>query len=163
MKKKYVSLIIVFCICVCSFVSYSVDVLAMGEYETSEIENDINYSGVTNNNLLVGYATIPRGIYLASGNSSISKQSSYQIGASGITNAAVRCDVSITTIVERYNMETDRWAFITSWTASKENAFSAAISKSLVVDSGYYYRVRSLHYAATDASSSYTNALYVGN
>ena len=160
MKKKIIALIGVFSICVSSLLGYCTDVLAVDSVATHE--SNVSTSYLVESSELVGYAVIPRGIYLASGSSSISKQSSYQIGASGITNAAVRCDVSITTIVERYNLETDRWGFITSWTVEKENAFTAAISKSLIVDSGYYYRVRSLHYAGTDSSSSYTNALYVG-
>ena len=58
-------------------------------------------------------------------------------------------------------MEKDAWQFITSWNQTNESAFTAAISKKLIVDSGYYYRVRCLHTAGTDSSSSWTNALYV--
>lgn len=163
MQKRIMRLLAIFCLCTIVFINYDLNVLATEDSKVIGTEENIDYSYFVQLNPVYGYANVTRGVYLLSGDSGITKINSYTIGAGGDTVAAVRCDVSITSIVERYNMETDRWAFITSWTASKENAFSAAISKSLVVDSGYYYRVRSLHYAGTDASSSWTNALYVGN
>ena len=159
MKKKGLALFVAMAIAFWGFQGASMCVLAE---ETIAAEGeDLDFSYFTEENSLVGYASVPRGVYLASGDSHISKISSYKIGVGGITNAAVRCDVSVTLIVERYNMQKDVWQSITSWQQENENAFSAAISKSLIVDCGYYYRVRCLHYAETDSSSSYTNALYV--
>lgn len=127
-------------------------------------EEEISKTYFTEKNSLFGYTDLQtRGVYLVSGDAAISKISSYKVGVSGETTAAVRCKVSVTVILERYNMETDKWLFINSWTQTNENAFTAGVSKSVIVDSGYYYRVRCSHYAATDASSSCTNALYVGN
>lgn len=161
MKRKILALALVWMIGIVAFSGSELLVLAE---EAEIVEADLDYSYFTADNSLFGYINAQtRGVYLASGDSSISKISSYKIGAAGDTTAAIRCDVSLTVIVERYNMETDRWGFITSWTTEKEDALYVAISKSLVVDSGYYYRVRCLHYAGTDASSSCTNALYVGN
>ena len=158
MKKKAIGLIlalIVFCIG-----STRMEMVACAEEITPA--NDLDYSYFTADNALFGYITAQtRGVYLANGDSSISKINSYTNGEAGNTNAAIRCKVSVSVIVERYNMDLDSWLFVTSWTKTNENAFTAGISKSLVVDSGYYYRVRSLHYAGSDASSSYTNALYV--
>lgn len=37
------------------------------------------------------------------------------------------------------------------------------ISKSVTAASGYYYRVRSHHYASTDSATSYSSALWIGN
>lgn len=163
MKKKLTALLIMLCICVVTFYNFNLEALAENGSRATGYEEELDYSYFMQDSVLYGYANISRGVYLASGDSGISKINSYTIGATGKTNATLKCDVSVTTIVERYNMETDRWAFITSWTKENTNAFTAIISKSLVVDSGYYYRVRSLHYAGTDASSSWTNALYVGN
>lgn len=121
-------------------------------------ENDIDISYLLTDNALVGYAeNMTWGIYLVDGNSIINKMSSTKIGAGGITNASRKCEVSITSIVERQT--STGWARVTSWTQTNEYAFSAAISKSLTVGTGYYYRVRSTHYAETDVSSSYTDAL----
>jgi len=156
MKRKLLAFVLAWLVGIATFSGLKLPVMA------EELEEDLDYSYFTADNALFGYiAAQTRGVYLASGDSAISKISSYKIGAAGETTAATRCDVSLTVIVERYNMEADMWGFITSWTAEKEDALYVAISKSLVVDSGYYYRVRSLHYAGSDASSSYTNALYV--
>lgn len=161
MRKRILSFVIILSLCCVSLFSQSLCVSAEEPKLEVGTEGTIDYSYFTQLNSLFGYANIPRGVYLLKGNSAITKISSYQIGAGGITNAAVRCNVAIITIVERYNMQTDGWQFITSWTQENSNALSAAISKTLVVDSGYYYRVRCLHYAGTDSSSSWTNALYV--
>lgn len=161
MKKRIVSLIIALLM---TFVGVSsMEMIVLAE-ETDSAAEDIDFSYFTDVNSLVGYMDMQtRGVYLASGNSYISKISSYQIGASGITNAAIKCEVSVSVIVEKYNLERDSWGFVTSWKQTNANAFTAAISKSLIVDSGYFYRVRCLHSASSDSSSSYTNALYVGN
>ena len=163
MKRKIISLIIIMSISMVAFWSQGFDVFAEENVIPIGDEEDIDISYFTPLNSVYGYANTGRGVYLATGSSSISKISSYQIGVGGITNAAIRCDVSVSVIVEKYNLERDIWGFVTSWRVTNENAFTAAISKSLIVDSGYYYRVRCLHYAGSDASSSYTNALYVGN
>lgn len=123
-----------------------------------EMEENIDFSYLLTEDALVGYAeNQTRGIYLAEGSSIINKISSTKIGAGGITNAAIKCEVSITSIVERQT--STGWAWVTSWTQTNPYAFSAAISKSYVVGTGYNYRVRSLHYAGTDGSSSCTDAL----
>lgn len=123
-----------------------------------DIVEDIDFSYLLTEETLVGYTEMQtRGIYLMDGNSFINKISSTKIGVGGITNAEVKCQVSVTSIVERQT--STGWAWVTSWTQTNQNAFSAAISKSYIVGTGYNYRVRSLHYAATDGSSSCTNAL----
>ena len=156
------SVFIILCVCMVTFWNNNMIVFAQENTPTVGTEEDIDYSYFLQLPILRGYANTSRGVYLATGDSAITKINWYTIGAGGNTNAAKRCNVAITCIVERYNIDTDRWGFITSWTAEKENAITVAISKSLVVDSGYYYRVRSLHSAETDTSASYTNALYVG-
>lgn len=123
-----------------------------------EMGEDIDFSYLLTDETLVGYATLAnRGIYLAEGNSYINKNSSTKIGAGGTTNAAVKCRVGITCVVERQT--TTGWARVTSWNQENDSAFMAIISKVLTVGTGYYYRVRSTHYASSDVSSSCTNAL----
>lgn len=132
------------------------------EVNARELGENIEFSYLLTEDALIGHmGNQTRGIYLAEGDSIINKISSNKIGAGGMTSAAVRCEVSITSIVERQT--STGWARVTSWTQTNENAFSAMISKSLTVGTGYYYRVRSSHYAATDVSSSGTGALWMGN
>ena len=128
------------------------------ESNAEEVGESISYSELMTENALVGYAeNIARGVYLAEGFSIINKISTTKIGAGGTTNAAVKCKVSTNAIVER--LVSGSWARVTSWTTTVESGYSASVSKSLTVTTGYYYRVRCIHYASTDRSSSYTNAL----
>lgn len=109
----------------------------------------------------IGYITVqPRGVYLQSGYSQICKVGSGKIAVGGTTSAQkVVSEVSINVNVER--KVNGSWEHYTSWTATKYNAVAVTSSKTLTVPKGYSYRVRSVHYANSDVSSSYTNGLYV--
>ena len=102
----------------------------------------------------------PRGYYLAEGTSAITKTGTYTINATGVTTAARKCNVSVMVTVQQFRNDT--WYYYTSWQTSNENAFTAAISKTIYVDLGYFYRVVSTHGAETDGSSSFTNAIWMG-
>ena len=133
-----------------------------GSFETqAEDEGEvIDHSYLLTDEALIGYAEAQTwGVYLLSGYSSINKISTNTIGAGGATSAAKLCKVSVTSIVERKT--STGWARVTSWTQTNENAFSAMVSRSLTVGTGYYYRVRSSHYAASDVSSSMTSSLWM--
>lgn len=131
--------------------------------QAEELEEDISFSELLTENALVGVMQMQsRGVYLAEGNSIINKISTSKIGGGGSTIAAVKCKVSITSIVERSSSGTS-WARVTSWTSTTASGYSASISKSLTITKGYYYRVRSSHYAGSDGSSSCTDALWMSN
>ena len=132
------------------------------EAKAEDTGEDVDLSYLLTDDAMIGYSeNMARGVYLAEGYSIINKISSTKIGAGGVTNAAVKCKVSITTILERQT--TTGWARVTSWTQTNEDAYSAMISKSIIVSTGYWYRVRSLHYASSDGSSSGAGALWMGN
>lgn len=154
MKKKMVVLLLVL-----SFLATGLlmeDKKVYAEERTSSTEVDL--SEIWTEDALVGYATNQtRGVYLAEGVSIINDAGGGKIGCGGITSAAKRCKVSCTSIVER--KIDGSWKRVTSWTDTKENSFSASVSECLYVTSGYYYRVRSSHYASTDSCSSYTEGL----
>ena len=109
----------------------------------------------------IGYITVqPRGVYLQSGFSKISKPGDGKITAGGNTSAQkVVSEVSINVNVER-KVNGD-WEHYTSWTSTKKNAIAVTSYKTLTVPKGYYYRVRSAHYANSDVSSSATGGLYI--
>lgn len=132
------------------------------EVQAEDMEEELDYSYLLTDDALIGYGeAVTRGVYYSDGCSIINKISTTKIGAGGATNANVLCKVSVTSIVER---QTDTgWARVASWTQTNKSAYSAMISKSLTVATGYWYRVRSVHYAATDTSSSCTSALWMGN
>lgn len=156
MKKKLTALLMAAAICI------SGSLCEMKNVHAEETGEPIDYSYLMTEDALIGYAAMQtKGVYLAEGFSIINEMASNKIGAGGITNAAMRCEVSVTSIVERKTSY--GWERVTSWTQTNENAFSAMVSRSLVVGTGYYYRVRSAHYAATDVSSSFTASLWMGN
>lgn len=141
-------------VALCATCVMSVDFKSNAE----DVGEDISFSELMTEDALVGYAIpITRGVYLADGHSIINKISSIKIGAGGVTNAAIKCRVSINTIVER--LDGDDWVRQASWSNTVENGYTAMVSKSLVVPTGHYYRVRCIHYASSDRSSSYTSSL----
>jgi hypothetical protein len=156
MNKRIFSMFVALLICITSMMSWHICVKAEGESE------DIEFSELMTEDALIGYVENQTwGVYLSSGESIINKISSTKVGAGGVTNATVKCSVSVTAILER--KVNGSWVRVTSWTQSNSNAYYAIISKSVTVASGYYYRVRCHHYASTDSATSYTDALWVGN
>lgn len=154
MKRKIAAMLTAVALCATCMVNLGF------ESKAEALEEDISYSELMTEDALVGYAVnMTRGVYYLDGHSIINKISSTKIGAGGVTNAAVRCKVSTNAIVEK--LENGSWVREASWLTTVESGFSAMVSKSRVVANGYYYRVRCIHYAASDRSSSYTNNLWM--
>ena len=154
MKKKWMSILVAIMICVSGLFYEGF------EAKAEDVGEDLDFSYLLTEDTLVGTTEMQTwGVYLLEGNSFISKISSSKIGAGGNTIAATKCQVSVTAIVER--KVDGSWVRVTSWTSTTTSGYSASVSKSLSVGTGYYYRVRSAHYAASDVSSSATDALWM--
>jgi len=131
-----------------------------GKVYAEESGQDVELSEIWTEDALVGYAQSQTwGAYLLDGVSIINDAGSGKIGCGGVTNAAVKCKVSCNAVVEK--KVSGSWTRVTSWTTTNASAYSAIVSKTLSVGSGYYYRVRCIHTAASDGSSSYTSALWM--
>lgn len=155
MKKRLLASMLAMVMCVMGICGFDIKANA------GTVGEDIDISYLMTEDAIVGYSQNQTwGVYYSDGYSIINKISSTKIGAGGVTNAAVKCEVRVTAILER-KTSSGSWARVTSWTQTNDNAFSAMISKSVTVSSGYYYRVRSLHYAGSDSSTSCTNALWM--
>ena len=154
MKRKVMALLLAMMMCLTTM-------FCMGyEVKAEDVGQDIEFSELLTEESLIGYAQpTTRGVYLMEGNSIINKISSTKIGAGGTTTAAIKCKVTVCPFVER--QVNGSWVHVTSWTVTNASAFSAMASKSITVSTGYYYRVRCTHYAASDASSSWTGALWM--
>ena len=154
MKRRIMAMLLAMMLCVTG-------VFYQGfETKAEDMGEDLDISYLITENTLVGTTgNQTRGVYLLEGNSFINAQSSTKIGVGGNTVAALKCKVSITAIVER--QVNGSWARVTSYTTTTASGFSAVVSKSLTVGTGYYYRVRCVHYASTDVSSSCTSALWM--
>ena len=122
------------------------------------VDQDVPLQEILTENAIVGHSENNTwGVYYLDGISIINDSGGGKIGWGGSTYAARTCKVSITCIVERYSGGS--WVRVTSATTTTQSGLLASVSKITPVASGYYYRVRSSHYAATDVSSSSTYAL----
>ena len=100
------------------------------------------------------------GYYLKNGSCTLSKIGTGKIGVGGDTTAQ-RVVGEISGYVKVQRLENGVWRNYHSWSAEKTNAAYVSTSKTLTVPTGYYYRVCCSHYAASDAGTSNTDALYI--
>lgn len=157
MKKRIITLLLAFILCVTGMISWNM------ETKAETVDEDIAWSELMTEDAIAGYSQNQTwGVYYSDGYSVINKISSSKVGAGGVTHANVKCTVSVQAILEKQNAS-GGWGRVTSWVQTNQNAYSAMISKSVTVASGYYYRVRCYHNAGTDSSSSSTSALWIGN
>jgi len=124
-------------------------------------EQIVDGSYLTDDEESVGEAVlVMRGEDLQAGTSKVSKSSSTTIAAGGTTTADhVVSKVGVAVAVERLKVGSSSWSFYTSWEKEKTNASYVTSSKTLTVAKGYYYRVRCLHWANSDVSTSSTSGV----
>lgn len=88
-----------------------------------------------------------RGKHLMDGQCSISKTGTKRIYAYGSTTANHTVDaVAVIVYVDRYRESDGKWHQIDAFSKKVENDYYSAISKSIQVDRGYYYRVHADHF-----------------
>lgn len=103
-----------------------------------------------------------RGVDLFTGYSKCVVQGPGKIYVGGTTIAAhVVKSVRIGVIVERAREGDTAWEYYDSWQKENLNADRVAANRALNVEGGYYYRVRCLHAANDEGSSSFTDGIYV--
>lgn len=111
----------------------------------------------------IGYAqSITKGVDLLTGYSKCVRLSEGKIYAGGTTIAAHVVDqVKVAVIIERAKEGDTAWEFYDSWQKESANTDRVGSNRTLMVEGGYYYRVRSTHSANYDMSSSFTDGVYV--
>ncbi len=155
MKKKLTFLLLAGIMCITGTLNQNMVVHA-----EEPVNVDIEFSELLTDDALKGYAESSTfGVYYANGMSIINDSGGGKIGWGGATHAARTCKVSVNAIVER--LESGSWTRVTSASNTVASGLVATVSKTTLVGSGYYYRVRCNHYAATDYSNSWTDALYM--
>ena len=107
-----------------------------------------------------------RGEYLMQGACTISKAGLTRIYAYASTTATKVVNYMQTIVyVERYNAEKDAWGQVYSWYAEDHDDYYMSTDAAVVVDPGYYYRVRAIHIAGDqypyDETASVTNGIFV--
>lgn len=154
MRKRIMALFLALLFSVMGMLNSQVEVKA------EDVGEEVDISFLLTDDALIGYAQSQTwGVYLAEGYSILNDAGGGKIGWGGVTNAARRCTVSVNAVVER--KVSGGWERVTSWTQTNQNALTASVSRTLLVGSGYYYRVRCTHSASTDASNSCTDALWM--
>ena len=109
-------------------------------------------------------ATTPmiRGEDLMTGYSKVRRLGAGEIYAGGTTIAAHAVDrIGVGVIVERAKEGDTSWEFYDKWQTFNENTDRVSSSKRLKVEGDYYYRVRCIHSAGVDMSSSFTDGVFV--
>ncbi|MEF9945301.1 MAG: DUF6147 family protein [Lachnospiraceae bacterium] len=104
----------------------------------------------------------PRGAFLQQGSSSLVKTGEGLVTAGGDTIAQqVVKSISVNVILERLDENDMRWVQQHSWIAEGKNTTMIQCNKTVPVPRDQFYRVRSIHYAETDTSSSFTDGLFI--
>ena len=154
MKKKLTMILLALVLCTTSLFTVDMKANAQGT------EEEVTYESLLTEDALIGNMQSQTwGVYLVDGTSIINDAGGGKIGAGGSTTAAKKCKVSVNVVVER--KVGSSWVRVTSWTATNTNALVVSTGKTISVASGYYYRVRCVHSASTDTSSSFTDALWM--
>lgn len=107
-----------------------------------------------------------RGEYLMQGACSISKAGLTRIYAYASTTATQVVNYMQTIVyVERYNAEKDAWGQVYYWYVEDHDDYYMSTDAAVVVEPGYYYRVRAIHIAGDqypyEETASYTDGIYV--
>lgn len=108
-----------------------------------------------------------RGQHLMDGNSGISKAGRGRIYAYGATAANHDVEkIAVIVAVDRYDEKNDSWGQVATFTAEDFNTYYVSVGKVVQVERGYYYRVRSAHYAGNpslnevDTDASFTDGIF---
>ena len=123
----------------------------------------IDGSKLTTDAESIGYnQKVARGEDLLTGYSKIVRMGPGQIYAGGTTIAEREVGrIGVGVMIERAKEEDTEWSFYDSWNKFLENADRVSSKKYLDVEGDYYYRVRCIHSAGQDMSSSFTDGVYI--
>lgn len=123
----------------------------------------IDGSKLTTDAESIGYnQKVARGEDLLTGYSKIVRMGPGQIYAGGTTIAEREVErIGVGVMIERAKEEDTEWSFYDSWNKFLENADRVSSKKYLDVEGDYYYRVRCIHSAGQDMSSSFTDGIYI--
>ena len=150
--KRIVSLLFLAC---CCSILFAVPAMAESLSDDFSVETDTNedYAEDTTYSVL-------RGNNLSFGTTTIKKMASNKVGISGITQCHHVCDkVYLNVYLERKVNGT--YSTYKSWNFTASNASNLVKDITVIVPSGYYYRVRGYH-AAKDGSKESTKTLTSG-
>ena len=157
MKKKLIS------VCFAAMLMMGLTITAEFPTKANESKPMLDGSYLTCEDESTGIAgAMTRGLDLQTGYSKIRELGPEKIYAGGTTIAQHEVEsVKVSVIVERAKDENDTRHYVDSWQKENKNTYAVSTSKLLEVDGDWYYRVRCVHSAGNDLSSSYTDGLYI--
>ena len=156
MKKKRMLIKIMAFVVACSLCFSSVMTVAAETVDGAELTMEESAEGEM--------TIMPRGAYLAGGDCSITNLGNGRINADGSTSANYTVNyVGVTVYVER--LVNGSLTSYYSWGTSATTTSYVSTSKTLKVETGYYYRVRATHtagmYSPYDSGSSSTDGIWI--
>ena len=105
---------------------------------------------------------VARGEDLLTGYSKIVRMGPGEIYAGGTTIAVHNVErIGIGVVIERAKEEDTECSFYDTWQKFNENTDRVSSKKYLDVEGDYYYRVKCVHSAGEDISSSFTDGVYI--
>lgn len=151
MKRISRRLLMFVCLTICFGFANIIPVMA--EEVTTDLETDTDFSEDTSYSIL-------RGNNLNFGTTTVKKMASNKVAVSGITQCHHECDtVYLNLYLER--KVNGSYSTYKSWKFTSSNASNLTKDITVIVPSGYYYRVRGYH-AAKDGSKESLTTLTKG-
>lgn len=157
MKKKVLS------VCCAFMLVIGMLLISTNSVQAASEDPILDGSYLTHDGESIGYATsVTRGADLLASYSKCVRLGPGKIYAGGTTIAShdVNC-VRISVIVERAKEGDTSWTYYDNWYKQNENSDRVSSNRTLEVEGGYYYRVRCVHSAHLDVSSSFTDGVYI--
>ena len=134
MKRKIGKIIWTLFLVICLSMSIGLVTTFADELEITDLETDEDYSENTVYSML-------RGNNLSFGTTTVKKLASNKVGISGITQCHHNCDkVYLTLYLDR--KVNGSYTEYKSWTFTASNVSNLVKDLTVIVPSGYYYRVR---------------------
>ena len=157
MKRKILSL------CCALLLMAGLFGVSLNEAKAAEERPMIDGSYLTHEEESVAYDTkVTRGVDLLAGYSKVVRLGPGVLYAGGSTIAAhVVDEVGIAVMVERAQEGDEEWEFYDGWIKFNHNIDKVSDNRRLEVEGGYYYRVRCIHSANSDMSSSFTDGVFI--
>ena len=157
MKRKILS------VCCTALLVFSMPFFSTRQVQAATDGPILDGSVLTNEDESIGYDTkITKGVDLLAGYSKVVRLGPGKIYAGGTTIAAHEVEsVQVGVMIERAQESDTEWEFYEGWQKENKNTDRVGANRTLEVEGGYYYRVRSYHAANNDVSSSFTNGVYV--
>lgn len=157
LKKKIIS------VCFAAMLVMGLTITAEFPTNANESKPMLDGSYLTCEDESTGIAgALTRGADLQTGYSKLRELGPGKIYAGGTTIAEHEVEsIKVSVIVERAKDEDDSWHYVDSWQKENKNTYTVSTSKLMEVEGDWYYRVRCIHSAGNDMSSSLTNGIYI--